>query len=106
MVNINYRYRGQPTPEDPNQELLVEMLSLLKVSDRYLKAAEQLLAPLEAEAALVLAQAQTRKVESGCATAPAAGSRIAAGIPRLRAIWLRFWSWCFGGKSLHSPTNV
>jgi ATPase subunit of ABC transporter with duplicated ATPase domains len=99
---MEYPYSRQPTPEDPNRELREAMLAQLEESDRCLKEAAKILAPLEAEAARVLAQAQARREESDCATAPAAESRIAAGIPRLRVVWLRFRAWC---GFLNSSTN-
>lgn len=56
MVIPNYGYDRDSSPKqrNPNRELRELMLAQLAESDKLLKAAEQLLAPLEAEAALIL----------------------------------------------------
>ena len=108
MVIPNYGYDRDsfPSQSDPNRELRELMLSQLAESDRCLKAAEQLLAPLEAEAALVLELDRRAQAESKSSSATVVGSRSAAEIPRLRSVLLRWWSWCFGGKVLDYSENA
>jgi hypothetical protein len=105
MVNMEYPYSRNPTPEDPKRTLRETMLAQLEESDRCLKEAARILAPLEREASLALAKDRARREESARVAALAADSKIAAGILWLRIVCARCRSWCFGGKNLHSSTN-
>ena len=64
MVISNYEYDRNPSPErnDPNRELREQMLAQLAESDKHLKAAALILAPLEAEAA----RSEERRVGKEC----------------------------------------